>query len=176
MTPAVEVVRTANVPYRIHHDLINQEIWMNSNTYFRAQAYNNAMSNHRLLTACAQLNDNELAQERVSFFPSIIHTWNHILTVDWYYVSALEGSSMGPAAFDPEIPYPLFVDFEVAQRAVDQRLISLCEDLTDAQLAQTVSMIRPQRIQQDRADRTLLHWLSLNPKFGGTFSGTFDIR
>lgn len=130
---------------------------MNSNTYFRAQAYNNAMSNHRLLTACAQLNDNELAQERVSFFPSIIHTWNHILTVDWYYVSALEGSSMGPAAFDPEIPYPLFVDFEVAQRAVDRRLISLCEDLTNAQLAQTVSMIRPKRVQQERADRTLLH-------------------
>ncbi|MEX0942863.1 MAG: DinB family protein, partial [Pseudomonadales bacterium] len=69
-----------------------------SRDYLRAQAYNNAVANHRLLGACAQLDADDLNRKRVSFFPTIVHTWNHILTVDWYYISALEGHSVGPGA------------------------------------------------------------------------------
>ena len=126
-------------------------------TYFRAQAHNNALANHRLLTACRALTDAELSAERTSFFPSIVQTYNHILTVDWFYVSALEGACVGYAAFEPEIPFPAVADLEREQRAVDRRLIAVCEALDEAGLAKTVDMIRPKATQTERADRTLLH-------------------
>lgn len=126
-------------------------------TYFRAQAYNNAMANHRLLTACADLTDADLAARRTGFFPSIAHTYNHILTVDWFYVSALEGACVGYAAFEPEIPFTTIADIDREQRAVDRRLIAVCEALDEAGLAATVDMIRPNGTQTERTDRTLLH-------------------
>jgi uncharacterized damage-inducible protein DinB len=132
---------------------------MNIVTYFRAQAYNNAWCNHRLLSACAQLSDAELVAPRTSFFPSINHTLNHILTVDWYYVSALEGACMGASAWRPEIPCPAMVDLDREQRAVDQRLIALCEGYAEADLDATIELIRPHRIQIETAGRTLMHLL-----------------
>lgn len=132
-------------------------IGMEPGTYFRAQAYNNAWANHRLLVACGQLDDAAIAAPRTSFFPSIIHTLNHILTVDWYYVSSLEGECMGAAAYEPEVPCPAFSDLDREQRAVDRRLITLCEELTGPDLDAIVEMIRPQRIQREPAGRILLH-------------------
>lgn len=130
---------------------------MTSTTYFRAQAYNNAWANHRLLGACTALSRDELHAKRTSFFPSIIHTLNHILTVDWFYVSSLEGASLGPAAFDPEVPCTELVDLDREQRAVDRRLIALCDGLTDQALRESADMVREHRIQTERKDRTLLH-------------------
>jgi uncharacterized damage-inducible protein DinB len=130
---------------------------MSSVMYFRAQAHNNAWANYRLLGACSKLTAAELAAERTSFFPTIIHTLNHILTVDWFYVSSLEGASIGYAAFDPEIPCPEFGDLAREQRLVDQRLIALCDALTDAELTGAINLLRGKRIQTERKDRTLLH-------------------
>ena len=130
---------------------------LNAALTFRAQARNNAWSNHRLLSACAQLSPDDLAAPRVGFFPSIIHTLNHILIVDWFYVSALEGASIGPAAFDPEVPCPAFGDLDREQRAVDRRLTAVCDGLDDDALAQPIEMIRAAGVQRDRADRILLH-------------------
>lgn len=123
----------------------------------RAQAYNNAWANHRLLGACGQLSADDLAAPRTSFFPSIIHTLNHILTVDWFYVGSLEGASPGPAAFDPEIPCPEFTALEREQRAVDRRLIDFCEALTEENARASAAMDRGTHIQTERVDRTLLH-------------------
>ena len=53
-------------------------------------ACNNAWANHRLISACSQLSQEEFVARRTSFFPSIKATLNHILTVDWYYIDALE--------------------------------------------------------------------------------------
>lgn len=127
---------------------------MRPESYFRAQAHNNAWANHRLLTACAILPANEVSAARTGFFPSIIHTLNHTLTVDWFYASALEGSSIGLAAFEPEIPFPGFADLDREQRAVDRRLITVCESLEAERL---VDMVRGDRVQTERSDRTLLH-------------------
>jgi uncharacterized damage-inducible protein DinB len=70
---------------------------------YRAMAYNNAWSNHRLLTACAKLTQAEFTARRTGFFPSLRATLNHILIVDHFYVDALEGGTLGPAAWaDPE--------------------------------------------------------------------------
>ncbi|NJN50989.1 MAG: damage-inducible protein DinB [Gammaproteobacteria bacterium] len=123
----------------------------------RAQAYNNAWANHRLLNACSALPADALAAPRIAFFASIIHTLNHILTVDWFYVSALEGACVGYAAFDPEIPCPDIADLDREQRAVDQRLIRVCESLTDVSCTAPVSIVRSTVTQTERADRTLLH-------------------
>lgn len=130
---------------------------MSAAPYFRAQAINNAWANHRLLRACAELAPDELAAERTSFFPSIIATLNHNLTVDWLYVSALEGSCVGPAAFEPEIPFPVMADLDREQRAVDRRLIEVASGLDAAALAATVHILRDDWTQEERADRVLLH-------------------
>ena len=58
-------------------------------------ACNNAWANHRLLAACARLSQADFVAPRTSFFPSIKATLNHILTVDWYYVDALERALRG---------------------------------------------------------------------------------
>ncbi|MGE7369147.1 DinB family protein [Neorhizobium sp. NPDC001467] len=130
---------------------------MNAQRYFVAQAYNNAWANHRLLKACGQLSAEELSMARQNFFPSIIHTLNHILTVDWLYISALEGACIGAAAFAPEIPCPDFADLEREQRAADRRLIDHCRHLDQAGLAAEIRIPRATHIQVETADRTLLH-------------------
>ncbi len=75
-------------------------------------ACNNAWANHRLLNACGQLSQADFVAPRTSFFPSIKATLNHIVTVDWYYVDALERALRGDAAksdagrfFEPEEPF-----------------------------------------------------------------------
>lgn len=130
---------------------------MTPQRYLLAQAYNNAWANHRLLKACGRLSSAELAAPRVSFFPSIIHTLNHILTVDWLYITALEGDCMGAAAFDPEIPFPVFADLEREQRAADRRLIDHCRGLDAETLTGEVRIPRETHVQVETADRVLLH-------------------
>lgn len=99
---------------------------MGPQRYILAQAYNNAWANHRLLKACALLSAADLDAPRQSFFPSIIHTLNHILTVDWLYVGALEGHCPGASAFEPQTPFPAIADLDREQRAVDRRMIDHC--------------------------------------------------
>ena len=130
---------------------------MTPQRYFLAQAYNNAWANHRLLKACALLPAEELAASRVNFFPSIIHTLNHILTVDWLYIGALEGDCPGASAFEPEIPFAAFADLDREQRAADRRLIHHCRGLTAEGLRADVRLPRATHVQVEPADRILLH-------------------
>lgn len=132
--------------------------------YLLTQACNNAWSNHRLLRACLQLPDTDFSAARVSFFPSLRATLNHILTVDWYYVDALERSvcNMPPnpdAArfFDPEASFATCAPLAQAQRAVDQRLIDLCAGLTATSLAQQVQIPRSSGVQREPLTRLLAH-------------------
>src|SRR5262249_55086353 len=54
--------------------------------HLRTMARYNAWANARLHTACARLTPEEFTARRVSFFPSLQETLNHILIVDWYYL------------------------------------------------------------------------------------------
>mgnify|MGYP000055284450 CR=1 FL=1 len=130
---------------------------MTPQRYFLAQAYNNAWANHRLLTACRSLSPDELQAQRINFFPSIIHTLNHILTVDWFYVSAMEGRPIGLSAFEPEIPFAVFADLEREQRAIDRRLIDHCRQLDAEILVRVIDIPRRDHVQVDRTDRIALH-------------------
>ena len=130
---------------------------MTPQRYLLAQAYNNAWANHRLLRACGKLSAEELAAPRTSFFPSIIHTLNHILTVDWLYISALEGNCIGAAAFEPEIPFVHFADLNREQHAADRRLIDHCRQMVTETVMQEVRIPRADHVQVETADRVLLH-------------------
>src|SRR5215831_16795017 len=97
----------------------------------RAMAYNNAWANHRLLAACAGLTQAEFEAPRTSFFPSLQATLNHILVIDWFYVDALEGGTLGPAAWANASPCPTVKELHVEQAAVDRRLIAWCDALDE---------------------------------------------
>ena len=124
---------------------------------YRAMAYNNAWSNHRLLGACAELTQQDFDAPRTGFFPSIAATLNHILIVDWFYVDALEGGWLGPAAWANRVPCATAQDLIREQAAVDARLIAVCEALTEADLDTVVRVNRDTRVQTERRDRLLLH-------------------
>jgi uncharacterized damage-inducible protein DinB len=96
---------------------------------YRAMAYNNGWANHRLLTACSRLSQSEFIMARTGFFPSLRATLNHILIVDLFYVDAMEGGTLGPAAWaDPE-PYATMDVLRPAQRELDNRLIAVANSL-----------------------------------------------
>ena len=120
-------------------------------------AHNNAWANHRLLSACAGLTQSEFEAPRTSFFPSIQATLNHILIVDMFYVDALEGGTLGPAAWADRIPCPTLSVLHPAQAALDRRLITWCDALDERGPDRIVEVHRGTRIQRERADRLLLH-------------------
>ncbi len=107
--------------------------------HFLTMACNNAWANHRLLKACAQLTPAEFAARRTSFFPSIKATYNHIVTVDWFYLDVLERAVQGRPPnmeagqfFEPEEPFETCAPLIEAQRAADRRLIALCAGLVSS--------------------------------------------
>lgn len=124
---------------------------------YRAMAYNNGWANHRLLAACAGLSQAEFAAPRVGFFPSLRATLNHILVIDRFYVDAMEGGTLGPAAWaDPE-PCGTVAALQAAQADVDGRLIAVVERLGAAGLGRVVEVHRHVRVQRERMDVLLLH-------------------
>ena len=123
----------------------------------RAFAYNNAWSNHRLLTACAGLSQAEFEAPRAGFFPSLQQTLNHIYIIDLFYVDALEGGWLGPRAWDNRVPHPSLAGLKPAQAVADKRLIAVCDALTPDLLDGIVRVNRDTRVQTERRDRLLMH-------------------
>ena len=116
------------------------------------QAYNNAWANHRLLAACAQLSQAEFEARRTGFFPSIKATLNHTLTVDWYYIDAIERALAGQPAnldfesfYEPEEPCATCAELQTEQAKSDRRLIALCRSLDAATLQRTIVDV-PRRV------------------------------
>ena len=132
--------------------------------HFLTMAYNNAWANQRLLAACAQLTQEDFIAPRTSFFPSLKATLNHNLTVDWYYVDALERFVHGQPVnsepmrfFQPEEPFTTGRELHAAQRAVDDRLIEVCKALTEAQLESPVAIQRRKGVLHETVTRLLAH-------------------
>lgn len=124
---------------------------------FRKLARANALANLRLHKAVALLRPGEFEAQRISFFPSIRATLNHILIIDWFYVDALEGGTLGPRAWENEEPFADPAELRAAQADVDRRLVRLCDNLTPGELARAVAVHRGSRIQTDRLDDILSH-------------------
>ncbi|BBH33069.1 DinB family protein [Pseudomonas bijieensis] len=123
--------------------------------YFLAQALNNQWANHRLLTACAQLSEAEYAAPRTGFFPSIQGTLCHILEVDRYYLTALEGDRDGQIKDFSETL--AFAQLKESQTRADRQLLALCESLRERDLARCVELVRVDGVVRERIDRLLLH-------------------
>lgn len=124
---------------------------------YRAMAFNNLWANHRLLGACAALSQDGFTAPRTGFFPSLRATLNHILVIDRFYVDAMEGGDLGPAAWADREPCATVAALHAAQALVDRRLIAVVEGLGETGLAGIVSVHRTGRIQHERMDRLLLH-------------------
>ncbi len=127
------------------------------NKYFRVQAYNNAWANFRLGKACLTLSSSDISKSRTGFFPSLIETLNHILIVDWFYVSAFENHCMGLDVFEPKVPFPDLARLIEEQRKIDHRLIAVCCDPIKSRDNNLVKMIRGESVQIERFDRAFLH-------------------
>ena len=131
-----------------------------------AEAYNNGWANHRLLRACAQLSQADFVAPRSAFFPSIKATLNHIVTVDWFYIDALEREARG-ALPHPDFRGEFFAVAEpcetctqlwVAQREADRRLTDYCKSLRDDELGRVVTIDRGEgHLQRDSRERLLGH-------------------
>lgn len=128
---------------------------------YRAMAFNNLWANHRLLTACAALSPAEWVAPRTGFFPSLRATLNHILIIDHFYVDAMEGGTLGPAAWANREPCATLPELQAAQEAMDRRLIAVVEAAGQGEdtggVERIVSVHRGARIQRERLDRLLLH-------------------
>lgn len=124
---------------------------------YRAMAHNNAWANHRLLTACAALTPEEFVAKRTSFFPTLRATLNHILLVDRFYVDAMEGGTLGPAAWADREPCGDVDTLQQAQDEVDRRLLAVIDGMDDTGLDRIVAVHRGTRVQHERMDRLLLH-------------------
>lgn len=124
----------------------------------RAQALNNAWANHRLHRACAGLGPEALAApRRAAFFGSIVATLNHILIVDRFYVSGLEGAPMGEAAFADPVPHPDLPGLAAAQADIDRRLVAVTETPALRDPARGIVLPRSDVVQVERFDRLFLH-------------------
>src|SRR4029453_11066829 len=133
------------------------EVSMDAVLPYRAMAYNNGWANHRLLAACVRLPQADFVAPRPGFFPSLRATLNHILIIDRFYIDAMEGGTLGPAAWaDPE-PCETAIMLRNAQREMDRRLVAVVERLGMADLNRVVDIHRGDRIQRERIDRLLLH-------------------
>lgn len=114
-----------------------------------AMARNNAWANHRLLTACEALSDEEYAAPRTSFFPSLRATFNHNLLVDTYYIDAIDSQDGQDALRTYRDPEPDFANARLlrpVQAASDKRLIKFCERQTDKTLNAEIILPRPNRV------------------------------
>lgn len=124
---------------------------------FRRLARNNLLANARLHRACSLLGPGEWEAPRVSFFPSIKATLNHILVVDRFYLDAIAGGTLGPAAWaDPE-PCATLADLVPAQRTMDRQALALCDGLAQEDLGRAVQIHRAGRVQVETCGDTLLH-------------------
>lgn len=127
-------------------------------------ACNNAWANARLLAACETLGAAEFSAERSGFFPSIRETLNHSLTVDWYYIDAIERTvnerppNENPAQFfDVEQPFFEVAALAGAQRSSDLRLIDCIEKNVAMNLSSIVQIKRAKRDFRETLERTLAH-------------------
>ena len=105
-------------------------------------ARNNAWSNHRLLGACRALSQDEFEARRVSFFPSLQRTFNHILIVDWYYLDGLEHGGRGLSLVANEVPFPRLPELAAEQRGTDKRLVRYCDGVDERSLETIITMDR----------------------------------
>lgn len=145
--------------------------------HLRRMARNNLWSNDRLYRAVLALKPGEFEAERVSFFPSIRETLNHILAVDHLYLDFLTDGGVGAAAFDDFVSFEDAASLAEAQADFDRKLIAFCDGLSEADLDRRVITDRredgmiPERIG-DILAHVFLHDIHHRGQVHAMLSGT----
>ena len=145
--------------------------------HLRRMARNNLWSNDRLYRAVLALQPGEFEAERVSFFPSIGETLNHILAVDLLYFDFLTDGGLGAAAYDDFVPFDGAASLAEAQADFDRRLVAFCDGLSEADLDRRVITDRreegkiPERIG-DILAHVFLHDIHHRGQVHAMLSGT----
>lgn len=126
--------------------------------HLRQMAANNRWSNDRLYRAVLALQLGEFEAERVSFFPSIAETLNHILVIDRYYLDALEEGDIGLSVFNDFVGITEPAALDAAQRSEDERLIAFCAGLSEQDMSRRVVTDRGEEGKfPERIDALLAH-------------------
>ncbi len=124
---------------------------------YRQLARNNLLANRRLQFAMARLQPGEWQARRDSFFPSLRATMNHIYCVDRFYIDAVQGGTLGVAAFAIPEPFLDAQNLAFAQAALDHSVLTTVLALCPVDLERPVHIHRAERIQIDALSDTLMH-------------------
>jgi uncharacterized damage-inducible protein DinB len=123
---------------------------------FRLLARNARLANRRLDLACMALGAGEWEAARVSFFPSLKETMEHLLNADRYYIDTFRGSHPGIVA--PARGRENAAEFARERDEVDAWLVDYCEDLTDGDLLRAVTIEWPDQTFTESLGDTLMHF------------------
>jgi len=122
------------------------------------QAHANRLANRRLQAALAGLSTSDLHAKRISFFPTLIGTLNHLLAVDRYYIAALHREPDMEQQYRRFAPHDELAPYAAAQDASDLKLIAFCDKLDDKSANAVVHMDRGEgKSQSDLACLVLQH-------------------
>ncbi len=124
---------------------------------YRQLARNAVLANRRLYQACLALPGDGWAAPGVSFFPSIRATLNHILVIDRFYLDAVAGGTLGPAAWADPLPCATVEAWFAAQSVQDAVALDLCEAMAPGDLGRAVHIHRAGRVQVETLADTLMH-------------------
>ena len=127
--------------------------------HLRRMARYNAWANRRLYEACAQLPEEEYRRPRRAFFGSMHGTLNHLLVVDWIWLSRIEGQGSPQVRLDDQ-PCASLAALREAREVEDARITRLVDGYAEDDLAKPVSY---RLITRPEATETPLHlcWLHL---------------
>ena len=117
---------------------------------FQLFAKYNLWMNEKLFAAAAQLSEHDLKQDKGAFFGSVLGTLNHLMVGDiaWLKRFATEPDTFRSLDSLREMNTPesldiqLYDDLEPLQRArqkLDAAIVSFCDEVSDAQLAEKLS-------------------------------------
>ena len=127
--------------------------------HLRRMARYNAWANRQLYDVCAQLPEAEYRKPRQAFFGSIHGTLNHLLVVDWIWLSRIEGKGSPEVRLDDQ-PCGSLAELREARAVEDARMVRLVDGYAEDDLPKSVCY---RLITRPEATETPLHicWLHL---------------
>jgi len=128
--------------------------------FLRTQVNANLLANHRLHAAMHALSDAAYAAPRMSFFPSLKATLEHILAVDLYYLAALHGERDMERQWRAAPTPSSVAGLAEAQARPDERFIAHAMAIDATMLDEIVELDRGEgRVQCERRGNVIGHLL-----------------
>jgi uncharacterized damage-inducible protein DinB len=100
---------------------------------YRVMAAYNRQINQQFYTACAELSEAQLKQDRGVFFTSIFGTLNHLLLVDRLWLGGFTKNSVAFNSLDEEL-YGDFAELRAERERTDADILTWADTLTLEQL------------------------------------------